>query len=57
MPESELVDCITALNDADDLEALKGIFGGAWKRATAEQRTRLQTKYDERKAALEPAHA
>jgi hypothetical protein len=57
MPESEIVDCITALNDADDLEALKGIFGGAWKRATAEQRTRLQTKYDERKAALEPAHA
>jgi hypothetical protein len=52
MPESELVDCITALNDADDLEALKGIFAGAWKRATPEQRARLQTKYDERKKAL-----
>jgi hypothetical protein len=58
MPESEIVDCITALNDADDMETLKGIFAGAWKRATDEQRVRLQTKYDERKKALaEPAHA
>lgn len=58
MPETELADCLTALNDADDLESLKGIFGGAWKRATAEQKTRLQKKYDERKTALsEPAHA
>jgi hypothetical protein len=52
MPESEIVDCITALNDADDMETLKGIFAGAWKRATDEQRVRLQTKYDERKKAL-----
>jgi hypothetical protein len=58
MPESELVDCLTALNDADDLESLKGIFGGAWKRATQEQKARLQKKYDERKAALsEPTPA
>jgi hypothetical protein len=58
MPETELADCLTALNDADDLESLKGIFGGAWKRATTEQKTRLQKKYDERKTALsEPAHA
>jgi hypothetical protein len=40
------------------METLKGIFAGAWKRATDEQRVRLQTKYDERKKALaEPAHA
>lgn len=58
MPEDELSDCLTALNDADNLEALKGIFGGAWKRATTEQKAKLQKKYDERKAALsEPAHA
>jgi hypothetical protein len=58
MPESEIVDCLTALNDADDLESLKGIFGGAWKRATQEQKARLQKKYDERKAALsEPTPA
>jgi hypothetical protein len=57
MPDSEVADCIVALNDSDDLESLKGIFGAAWKRATPEQRTQLQKKYDERKAALEPAHA
>ncbi|WP_250519472.1 ERF family protein [Caballeronia sp. NCTM1] len=56
--ESELADCLIAMNDADSLEALKGLFGGAWKRATLEQRNRLQTRYDERKTALsEPAHA
>jgi hypothetical protein len=58
IPASELKDCLTALDDADDLNVLKGIFGGAWKRATPEQRSTLQAKYDERKAALsEPTHA
>jgi hypothetical protein len=58
MPDSEVADCLIALNECEDLESLKGIFGAAWKRATDEQKTKLQKKYDERKAALsEPAHA
>ena len=58
MPDSEVDDCVIALGECEDLEALKGIFGAAWKRATAGQKTKLQKKYDERKAALsQPEHA
>lgn len=58
MDDGEMADCLIALNDADSAEALKGIFGGAWKRATTEQRAQLKKRYDERLAALaEPAHA
>lgn len=52
MGESELSDCLIALHDADDIESLKGIFGGAWKRANTDQRAALKKKYDERTAAL-----
>lgn len=56
--DSELTDCLLALTEADSAEALKGIFGGAWKRADTEQRAKLKKKYDERMAAIaEPANA
>lgn len=52
IPDSELTDCLIALTEADDIEALKGIFGGAWKRADTDQRSKLKKKYDERMVAL-----
>jgi hypothetical protein len=58
MDDGEIADCLVALNDADNAEALKGIFAGAWKRATTEQRGHLKKRYDARLIALtEPAQA
>lgn len=53
MPEHEVDDCIAAMRECDDMEALKGIYAGAWKRADASARKVLQTAYEARKADFE----
>lgn len=51
--ESELDDCCIALQECDDIELLKSIFGAAYKRADAGQKTTLKSAYDKRKHELE----
>lgn len=51
----ELTSCLNAMIGCDDLETLKAIFGGAWKRANDEQKTQLQESYNIRKSLLEKA--
>lgn len=52
MSESELDDCCTALQECDDLDALKGIFGAAYKRADKGQQAVLKGAYDKKKSEL-----
>lgn len=52
MSDSELDDCCIAIQECDDLEALKGIFTAAFKRAGSQQRTILEAAKDKRKTEL-----
>jgi hypothetical protein len=53
MPEHEVDACCTAMLECDDMEALKGVYAGAWKRADATARKVLQAAYEARKTDLE----
>jgi hypothetical protein len=55
LAENEQADCIHAMNGCTDIEALKGIFGGAYKRANEQQRTILTDIYNAKKSLLEKA--
>ncbi len=46
MGDSEVSACLAAMRACDDLESLKGIFGGAYKRANDEQKATIKTAYD-----------
>ena len=48
--------CI-ALQECEDIDSLKGIFAGAYKRASKEQQTVLKAAYDKRKIELEKVPA
>lgn len=51
--KDELAICIAAINGCTDLETLKGIFGGAWKRADELQKKTLTDIYNAKKSLLE----
>jgi hypothetical protein len=55
LSDKESADCISAMNGCTDLEALKGIFGGAYKRANEQQRNILTDIYNAKKSLLEKA--
>lgn len=57
MDENELDACCIALQECDDMEGLKGIFGAAYKRASKDQQTVLKSAYDKRKTELEKVPA
>lgn len=46
---------VAAMRDAKDMNTLKGIFGTAWKQATAEEKEYLKVTYDELKRIFEEA--
>lgn len=52
MQADELDSCCTALQECEDIDALKGIFGAAYKRADKEQQAILKGAYDKRKSEL-----
>lgn len=49
----ELNHALNAIIGCDDMETLKGIFGGAYKRATTEQKATLTESYNTKKSLLE----
>lgn len=51
----ELSGCIQAMNGCDDMDTLKGVFGGAYKRANETQKTALTEAYNIKKSSLEKA--
>ena len=53
MPAPEVDACIEAMRGCDEMEALKGVYAGAWKRADATARKVLQAAYESRKTELE----
>lgn len=55
LTDSEGNDCINAMIACTDIETLKGMFGGAYKRANATQREQLTKIYNTAKSLLEKA--
>lgn len=55
LSDAEGNDCINAMIACDDMETLKGIFGGAYKRANDVQKEQLSKVYNTAKALLEGA--
>ena len=55
LTNDEINDCLNAMVGCDDFEALKGIFGGAFKRATDAQKTTLSETYNTKKSLLQKA--
>lgn len=53
--KAELEQCISAINGCADIETLKGIFGGAYKRADDLQKKTLTDIYNAKKSLLEKA--
>lgn len=51
--ENELDACCIAMQDCNSVEALKSIFGAAYKRANKEQQSVLKAAYDKQKLYLE----
>lgn len=50
---SEQSECIKFMNECVDIETLKGVFGGAYKRANEQQKTILKDIYDAKKNLIE----
>lgn len=46
MTDDEANACVKAMRACNDIEALKGIFGGAYKRANDDQKATIKTAYD-----------
>lgn len=55
LSQDEIALCITAMNGCTDYEALKGIFGGAFKRSNDLQKKTLTDVYSAKKLLLEKA--
>ena len=55
LSDKEGNDCINAMIACSDMEALKGMFGGAYKRANATQKYQLTKIYNTAKSLLEKA--
>jgi hypothetical protein len=55
LSDKELGECTKAMNGCTDLEALKGIFGGAYTRANDLQKKTLTDVYNAKKSLLEKA--
>lgn len=55
LSQQEVDDCIAAMNGCDNLEALQGIFGGAYKRADKQQQATLTGVYNAKKSLVEKA--
>lgn len=53
--KNELAECISAINGCAEIDTLKGIFGGAWKRADDLQKKTLTDVYNAKKSLLEKA--
>lgn len=53
LTDDELEDACIAIGECDDMESLKGIFTGAFKRANADQQAVLTSAKDARKLQLE----
>ena len=51
----ELAECIKWLNECTEYEQLKGVFGGAYKRATELQKKTLTNIYNAKKILIETA--
>jgi len=52
MTDDEANECVKAMRECKDLEHLKGIFGGAYKRASDDQKATIKTAYDVCKEVL-----
>lgn len=52
MSDDEANECVKAMRECKDLEHLKGIFGGAYKRANDDQKVTIKTAYDVCKEVL-----
>lgn len=46
MTDDEANACVKAMRACNDMETLKGIFGGAYKRANDDQKVTIKTAYD-----------
>ena len=55
LSQDEVALCVTAMNDCTEYEALKGIFGGAFKRSNDLQKKTLTDVYNAKKLLLEKA--
>ena len=55
LTDAEGNDCINAMIACEDMEALKGMFGGAYKRANTVQKEQLTKIYNTAKSLLEKA--
>ena len=53
--DSEFQLAIDTMHDCTDLYTLKGVFGGAWKRASDKEKPALQNEYNHAKTKLEKA--
>jgi len=53
LTSAEFEACINELGNTFDMETLKGIFGGAYKRANEEQKPVLTTHYNNQKLSIE----
>jgi hypothetical protein len=53
LTEDDMADIGIALRESDDVEALKAIFGPAYKKANKEQQTKLKAYYDTLKTKFE----
>jgi hypothetical protein len=55
LSNDEIALCITSMNECVDMELLKGVFGGAYKRANELQKKTLTDVYNAKKSLLEKA--
>lgn len=55
LSNKECDDCIYAMVGCDDMESLKGIYGGAYKRANSTQKATLSESYNIKKSILTKA--
>jgi hypothetical protein len=53
LSEIEYIECLTTIVSCTDVETLKGVFAGAWKRANENQKAGIQEKYNLQKSTLE----
>lgn len=55
LTDDECEACLVAMKECDNIETLKGIFGGAYKRANEAQKASLTSSYNIKKSLLEKA--
>jgi hypothetical protein len=55
MNDKEFALCVESMGMCTDLEGLKGIFGGAYKRCDAQHKEALTNEYNHNKTRLEKA--